>query len=150
MGSADPDPETIARYIVATYRDTVVARAGGAIFFSCDESSWPNFATIVTTDEHDTWEGGPPPKSGLAREGVFRLNIGVGPETFDRIAGGRREPDYSALDTLFPHPVYAAQQWVAVLNPSAERFERDVKPLLEEAHARVATKTEQRRAATRS
>jgi hypothetical protein len=40
-----------------------------------------------------------------------------------------------------PHPVYAPQGWVCVLNPSAETFER-VKPLLREAYeiavARVA------------
>jgi hypothetical protein len=42
--------------------------------------------------------------------------------------------DYTALDTLIPHPVYASHSYVSVLNPSAETFER-VKPLLAEAHA---------------
>jgi len=37
-----------------------------------------------------------------------------------------------------PHPVYALQHWVSVLNPSVGTFESVVKPLLEEAHARVA------------
>jgi hypothetical protein len=147
--SGGPDPEAIARYIVETYPDSVVARSAGAIFFACDESNWPNFATIVTTDEHDTWEGGPAARSDLAREGVFRLNIGVSPETFDRIVGERREPDYAALDTLLPHPVYAPQQWIAALNPSVELFDRVIKPLLREAHDRVAGKAA-RRSATRS
>jgi hypothetical protein len=145
-----PDPETITQYILETYPDTAVARAGGAIFFACDESNWPNFATIVTTDEHDTWEGGPAAKSDLARDGVFRVNIGVSPETFDRTVRDQRDPDYAALDTLLPHPVYAPQQWVAVLSPSAELFDRVVKPLLEEAHARAAAKAERRRPAKRS
>jgi hypothetical protein len=90
-----PDPEAITRVILERYPETVVAEALGATFFSLDEKHWPNFATIVTTDEHD--EGAP---SDLARPGVFRLNIGVGRETFgtahrlDGIAGLRRaRPD---------------------------------------------------------
>ncbi len=46
-------------------------------------------------------------------------------------------PDYAALDRVMPHPVYAAQSWVCVLNPSPETFEA-IKPLLAEAYARVA------------
>ena len=48
-----PDPEAIKRTILERYPETVVAEAMGATFFSLDESSWPNYATIVTTDEHD-------------------------------------------------------------------------------------------------
>ena len=139
-GAGGPDADAITRYIIETYPDTVVATAMGATFFSCDESNWPNFATIVTTDEHDT--GSP---SKLSRPGVFRVNIGVSPETFDRIAGAQREPDFTQLDTLMPHPVYALQQWVCVLNPSETTFETVVKPLLAEAHERVAAKTQARR-----
>jgi hypothetical protein len=40
--------------------------------------------------------------------------------------------DYSALDRLRPHPVYAPQSWVSVLNRSAETY-RVVEPLLAEA-----------------
>ena len=68
-----PDPDAITSWITTTYPDTVVGSALNATFFSLDERHWPNFATIVTTDEHDM--GSP---SDLAREGVFRLNIGVG------------------------------------------------------------------------
>ena len=135
-----PDPDAVTRYIVETYPDTVVATAMGATFFSCDESNWPNFATIVTTDEHDTAA-----QSDLSRPGVFRLNIGVSPATFDRIAAAQRDPDFARLDALMPHPVYAPQQWVCVLNPSEETFETVVKPLLAEAHDRVAAKTQARR-----
>ena len=57
-----PNPDEITNWISTTYPKTVVASALGATFFSLDESSWPNFATIVTTDEHDmgtrrTWRG---------------------------------------------------------------------------------------------
>ena len=44
----------VTRYIVETYPDTDVVVAGGGTFFSIDpEKHWPNFATLVTTDEFD-------------------------------------------------------------------------------------------------
>jgi hypothetical protein len=136
MGSrteSGPDPDEITDWITTTYPQTVVATALGAAFFSLDEKHWPNFATIVTTDEHDVGE-----PSNLARPGVFRLNIGVGKETFERLAGSIIDPDYAALDLVLPHPVYAKQRWLAILNPSRETFDRVVKPLIAEAHERLA------------
>jgi hypothetical protein len=48
--------------------------------------------------------------------------------------------DFTVLDQLLPHPVYAPQSWVCVLNPSAETFER-LRPLPAEAYGRVARRT---------
>jgi hypothetical protein len=130
-----PDAETVSCYISETFKGVDVVTAMGATFFSLDpEKHWPNFATIVTTDEHD--DGSPSNLS--ARPDVYRLNIGVSRETFDRIARGATGPDHAALDRLLPHPVYARQHWISILNPSAETFEGVVKPLLHEAHDRVA------------
>ena len=131
--ASGPDPDEITTWIITTYPDTVTATALDATFFSLDEKHWPNFATIVTTDEHDM---GTP--SNLARPGVFRLNIGVGKASFERLVGTIGEPDYAAIDTVIPHPVYARQRWVAILNPSRESFEDVVKPLIAEAHERLA------------
>jgi len=128
-----PNPDEISHWITGTYPETVVAEAMGATFFSLDASHWPNYATIVTTDEHDM--GSP---SNLAREGVFRLNIGVGKATFERLVDATTDPDYAALDTVIPHPVYAKQRWIAILNPSRQTFDDMVKPLVAEAHARLA------------
>ena len=128
-----PDPGEITRWIKETYPETVVAEAMGATFFSLDDKHWPNFATIVTTDEHDM--GNP---SDLARPGVFRLNIGVGKATFERLTADTTDPDYAALDRVVPHPVYAKQRWVAILNPSRASFDDVVKPLIAEAHERLA------------
>ena len=133
MQDSGPDPDEIRHWITTTYPDTVVADAMGAMFFSLDEKHWPNFATIVTTDEHDM--GNP---SDLARPGVFRLNIGVGKATFERLMAEAREPDYAALDRIIPHPVYAKQRWVAILNPSRPSFDGIVKPLIDEAYLRLA------------
>jgi len=129
-----PDPEAIKQTILETWPETDVVEALGASFFSLDaEKHWPNYATIVTTDEHD--EGAP---SNLSRPGVFRLNIGVGRQTFERLVGGMVEPDYAAFEQILPHPVYAKQLWISILNPSDATFRDVVMPLLTEAHDRLA------------
>jgi len=129
-----PDPEAIKRTILETWPETDVVEALGASFFSLDaEKHWPNYATIVTTDEHD--EGAP---SKLSRPGVFRLNIGVGRATFERLVGEMVEPDYAAFERILPHPVYAKQLWISILNPSDGTFRAVVMPLLTEAHDRLA------------
>ncbi len=138
------DDAQITRYIIDTYPGTDVVTAGGGTFFSIDpEKHWPNFATLVTTDEFD--EG---PIANLSgRPGVFRLNIGVTGKTFDRVLGdAAREDahvDHAALDTLLPHPVYARQHWLSVLSPSDDTFEQQVKPLLDEAYGILARRKAQ-------
>ena len=129
-----PNPEAIRNALLERYPETVVAEALGATFFSLDESHWPNYATIVTTDEHD--EGAP---SNLARPGAFRLNIGVGRETFERLVGSMELPEYAAYDRILPHPVYAKQRWISILNPSDATFRDVVLPLIDEAHDRLAS-----------
>jgi hypothetical protein len=129
-----PDPEAITRAIREAWPETDVVEALGATFFSLDsEKHWPNFATIVTTDEHD--DGAP---SNLSRPGAFRLNIGVSRATFQRVVGSMAEPDYAAFDRLLPHPVYAKQLWISILNPSDAMFRDVVLRLLTEAHDRLA------------
>jgi hypothetical protein len=130
----EPDPEAITRTILETWPGTDLVEIPNGAFFSLDaERHFPNFATIVTADDFD--EGTP---SILSRPGVFRLNIGVGRETFQRLVGAVAEPDYTAFDQVFPHPVYARQLWVSILNPTDETFRDVVLPLLTEAHDRLA------------
>jgi uncharacterized protein DUF6194 len=140
------DQETIIQYVTDTFAGVEVLRpddgpgAGDTFFFTAaqrdvDPTRRQPFATIVTKDygEFDNL-------SQLDRPGVFRLNIGVSRETFQRLFGylpGKKsaesaEYDYAALDTLMPHPVYAPQSFVCVLNPRPETFET-IKPLLAEA-----------------
>jgi hypothetical protein len=127
-----PDPETIVQRILQTYPETDVVEAMHAWFFSLDpEKHWPNYATLITTDEHDD-------ASNLSRPGTFRLNLGVDKETFERIAGADPEPDYTAFDRLLPHPVYGQQHWISIVNPSDETYAEVVAPLLALAHDRLA------------
>jgi len=87
------------------------------------------FATIVIKDYGDFDNA-----SQLDRPGVFRLNIGVSKNTYQRLFPDEAEHDFTALDRLMPHPVYGRNHFVCVLNPSDSTFER-LKPLLAEAHA---------------
>lgn len=94
-------------------------------------SSRPNFATVVTSDAFDE-------ASSLSRPDAYRLNIGLSRDTFQRLVGDQVAPDYTALNRLMPHPVYAKQHYVSILNPSAATFDGVIKPLLKEAHVRTA------------
>ena len=128
------DQDAIIRYVLDTFAGVEVARptdgpGAGDTFFMLPGKKMP-FATIVTKDygEFDN-------ASQLDRSDVFRLNIGVTRQTFHALFHSESADDYSALDTLMPHPVYASQWWLCVLNPSRQTFE-ELKPLLAEAHAR--------------
>jgi hypothetical protein len=131
---------------------TTATEAGGApesawgdsfFFYDPDgttepDKRWP-FATIVVSDYPGFDES-----SELHRPGVIRLNISVGRTAFTTLlgyspaahAGHADEFDYGALDLLTPHPVYAVQGWVSILNP--ERNGPQVKALLTQAYARAA------------
>ena len=152
------DEASITRYIADTFAgvDVVVASretgapevAWGDTFFSYDpdrnldpKRGFP-FATIVTKDYGDF-----DCASNLNRPGVFRLNIGVSKDTYRSLFGPQPPPlgasgvvdtghDFTALDQIMPHPVYAPQSWVCVLNPSEATFQA-VRPLLAEAYELV-------------
>ena len=138
-----PDREGLIRLIRETWPDADFVTMEGAAFFSVDrERHWPNFATVVWTDDFD--EGGP---SNLSRPGVYRVNIGVDKETFQRSVGDVRDPDYAAFDRLLPHPVYAKQRWIAILNPTHASVRETVLPLVAAAHDRLVAVRERQRAA---
>ncbi len=153
------DQEAIIQYITGTFTGIEVLRptdgpgAGDTFVFydpqhNLDPAHRQPFATIVTKDY-----GGFDDASHLNRPDVFRLNIGVSRDTFRALfsppVGAQSDRggtyDFAALDRLMPHPVYAPQSFVCVLNPSVETFEA-VKPLLVDAYARVATRHARRQA----
>lgn len=143
---------SIIQYVIDTFAGVDVVRpeerggpeiAHGDTFFIYDpELNLPGkdqlpFATLVTKDYGDFDRA-----SNLDRPGVFRLNVGVEKETFRALFGHAPGPsagadgghDFAALDRLMPHPTYAAQCWVCILNPSDDTFERQVRPLLARAY----------------
>ena len=130
---AGPGPDTVVAFITETWPETDVVQVMNAWFFSLDpKTHWPNYATLVTTDEHDE-------ASNLSRPGTFRLNLGVDRETFEHVAAeAGPEPDYTQFDRVMPHPVSAAQRWICIVNPSEATFREVVVPLMNVAHDRLA------------
>lgn len=128
-----PDQDEMIALILERWPDAVTAQIEGAIFFSLDENHWPNFATIVWRDDFD--EGA---VSNLtARPGIYRVNVGVDKPTLARLLASQTDPDYAAFDRFMPHPVYAKQRWISILNPSHETVRDELMPLIADAHARL-------------
>ncbi|WP_350347702.1 DUF6194 family protein [Agromyces sp. G08B096] len=115
---------------------------GDAFFYYAPDGRMPEreqpYATIVTKDyPGDT-------ASGLNEPGRWRVNVHVGRAKFEALIGApprafaaegsaAANTDASAVDEVLPHPVYAAQGWVAVVNP-ATRTADLLSGLLAEAH----------------
>lgn len=111
-----------------------VENFGYTFFFVGDDHRLP-FVTLVNSDyDYDN-------VSNLNREGVFRVNIGINKETFKNLIGesGSESVDYSVLNVFLPHPDYAKQNFICILNPSGENIET-TKKLIEEAHAIAAAR----------
>lgn len=68
------------------------------------------WATVVRSDVNDT-------ASDLDRPGAFRLNIGLPTARYRELFPTDPGTDPTSRDVLFPHPVYAAYHWVAVVEP---------------------------------
>jgi hypothetical protein len=62
----------------------------------------------------------------------------VGRATFERLVGGRQDPDHAAFDRFVAHPVYAKQRWISILNPSRETVRTTLMPLIAAGHDRLA------------
>lgn len=76
---------------------------------------------------------------------MFRLNVAVGRETFERLfPDPTADHDLAALDTPVPHPVYGAQSWVSIVVPGP-RTEGLACELLTEAHERARARHDARR-----
>ncbi len=70
---------------------------------------------------------------------MYRVNVGVDRDTFRRLVGSAGDPDYAAFDRFVPHPVYARQRWISILNPSHATVRDRLMPLIEAGHDRLAT-----------
>jgi hypothetical protein len=147
------DDEAVIRYLIEKFDHVVAVQNEGDTFFAyapggaVPDGYWQPFVTVVTSDRHDR-------VSRLDRDGAYRLNIGLTKATYTGLFGTppkQRDEDwvldtgfdYATEDRLVPHPHYAPQYWVCVVNPGDDTFER-VKPLLAEAHAVAARKAERR------
>ena len=124
------DEKSITEFILQAFEGVETATNLGYLFFFYGSDRMLPFTTIATTNnEYERI-------SNLDRPGVFRLNIGVSKQTFQSLFGTGKVDlsayDFTALDTIMPHPDYAAQSWICVLNPSEATFQT-LQPLLTEA-----------------
>jgi Family of unknown function (DUF6194) len=96
----------------------------------------------------------------LNRDGVFRVAIGLSRQSYAHRFGdtpGRPAKgavvatgdDFTALNMMMPHPIYAWMCWVQILNPTTARFNDELLPLLTEAHGLAVTKFAKRTDKTR-
>ena len=111
------------------------------VFYDPDGLTVPEqrfpFCTLMTGDRYDG-------ASRLDRDATtYRVNVGVGRATYEELFGpAPRQPagqevidtghDYTAVDTVLPHPFFAPLHWVCVVNPG-ERTRARVAALLDEA-----------------
>ena len=107
---------------------------GYSMFYVGDERMVPFVSIAASDSDYDS-------VSNLNRAGVFRLNIGVGRANFSRLFpdGTPSELDYTTLNTLLPHPEYAAQNYVCILNPVGDMIE-ETKALIADAHNLVSAR----------
>ena len=102
----------------------------GYTFFHIGDDNMLPFATIAHKDnEYETL-------SNLSREGVFRLNIGISRNTFKSLFADSdsKNIDYTQLNVFMPHPDYAKQNFLCILNPANENL-NNTRELLREAYA---------------
>jgi hypothetical protein len=142
------DADDMKRYICTAFDGVESSTGSGDYFFYYHPDLTPEdrrfpFATIVTGDHYDS-------VSQLDRDGAYRVNIGLSKDGYTALFGSPPTEydergvlvtgfDYTARDTLLPHPIYASQYWVCVVNPG-ERTSDQVRQLLAEAHRFAARK----------
>jgi hypothetical protein len=130
----------LVRHTLAAHPGTRIVEAHGDVFALYDpagdlppERQHP-WATVVTSDNpYDA-------TSVLDRPDVFRLNLGLPKARFRELVDLDADHDPTAIDVLFPHPVYGGQHWLCVLNP--RQSWPVVQELLTEAHAFAVRKYE--------
>jgi hypothetical protein len=149
------DAPSFVRVVVRELPGLVTSAGSGDtfLFYDPDGITDPNtrfpFATVVTGDRYDA-------ASRLDRDAAtYRVNLGVPRDTYEQLFGpaprqaaGREVIDtgfdYTATDTLVPHPFYAPLHWVCVVNPGA-RTAVQLTGLIEQAHAQAKSQYDRRR-----
>lgn len=149
------DADAMSRYIEGTFAGIGVLRSGGDTFYWYDPDGGGSFdqglmfATVVTSDAYDA-------VSDLDQPGAYRINMGVGKPSYTALFGAPpkerdeggvliTEHDHSVRDRLLPHPYYASQYWVGVVNPGIHAMD-EVKRLLDEAYRFATRKADRKRA----
>ncbi len=104
------------------------------------------YATIVTKNYPDD------SSSDLDRRDRWRLNIHIGRNAFTELVGADPRAssaavDFTAVDTVLPHPLYRGQGWISIINPDVRTHVLAV-GLLREAHDAARRRAARRKSAT--
>lgn len=120
--------QTIEQYLTQQLPNVTNLDSFGYRFFFYESDQVLPFVTIATSDnEHDN-------RSNLDREGVFRVNIGISKDSYNKLfTGAQTDWDYTALNRFMPHPDYAAQYYICILNPDEDLLPETIR-FMEEAH----------------
>lgn len=122
----------------------------GTVFRSCygekcifynPENKLKHGIYVLTIKEKD---GNNDKSSNLNREGIYRVNFGVTKNTFinkfgfipnRHLKGNTVDMHYnfSTLNMLLPHPVYAWMSWMCILNPDTNSFNH-IKQFINESY----------------
>ncbi len=132
--------------------DGLVPKAswGETSLFYNPDLALPNGVYFCTIKEHD---GANDKASALDRNGVFRMALGLTVKNYEQLFGSRPPRpakgatvntghDFTQVDVVMPHPVYAWMGWAQVLNPSAETF-ASIQPLFLESYDHAVRKFEE-------
>jgi Family of unknown function (DUF6194) len=138
----------LENWILTNYQGIIVMDAyRERSFFYNPDGSLPKGIYFATIKESD----GPNDKASfLDRENFYRLSIGVGKKVYQNLFGqvpNRPEKggiinydfDFSIIEVLMPHPIYAWMSWVAINNPSKINLET-IKHLFDINYQTVITK----------
>lgn len=137
--------EKLADQLFAEYPGLVKrAGYGETVLFYNPSGLLPAGVYFASFKTHD---GPNDQASHLDRDGVFRVAFGLPNSTYQGLFGPRPprpgkgravhlEHDFTALNRLTPHPVYAWMGWVQILSPSARKWQ-EIKPYLQESHRRA-------------
>ncbi|MGF6848929.1 hypothetical protein QFZ51_004164 [Chitinophaga sp. W3I9] len=120
--------QAIEQYITEQLPNVTKLDSFGYKFFFYETDQVLPFVTIAASDnEHDN-------KSNLDRDGIFRVNIGISKDAYNKLFSGTETGwDYTALNRFMPHPDYAAQHYICILNPGEDLLPQTIR-FIEEAH----------------
>ncbi|RRD38431.1 hypothetical protein EII29_10340 [Leptotrichia sp. OH3620_COT-345] len=140
--------DDILKYCLENLKGTVLINSWGerGVFYN-PNNKLKRGIYILTIKEKD---GENDKSSDLNRENIYRVNLGIRKNTFKKMFGSiPKRPDkggivnmnydFSIIDRIVPHPVYAWMSWICILNPSEKTFEK-LKPLIYEAYEYVKEK----------
>lgn len=146
-------PDYILQYCLENLQGTVLVESWGekGILYNPDRKL-KRGVYILTVKEKD---GENDRSSDLNRENIYRVNLGIRKNTFINMFGAvPKRPDkggivdmpydFTEINNIIPHPVYAWMGWICVLNPTEMIFE-ELKPFIQEAYKYAREKYEKKK-----